>query len=260
MKKTKHTGVCRQYVLVNAQAGLIRCNQIGSELEVPLAGGGGCWETFPLALQQVGSACSISKNCKFATLNQKLLCENIVWLLATLCSVSTNACLWWAHWHAARAGECLGSANQSPDQNPFFLQSVSLAKCEKKYLQNFLNNEKKKKNFVWVCQLVRVKSETELNLLIGNWLITLAYWTWSTLIVLQGAGSSLCRKRWWEVDEEPAKYLTTYIWRGLSVSRVDSISRELTVSGCAPSFISLASVAGGKERWRNAQREMEGGK
>lgn len=30
---------------------------------------------------------------------------------------------------------------------------------------------------------------------------------------------------------------------GLSVSQVDSISQDLTVSGCAPSFISLESVA-----------------
>lgn len=44
---------------------------------------------------------------------------------------------------------------------------------------------------------------------------------------------------------------------GLSVNQVDSISWDLTASGSVPSFISLASVAGGEERWRNAAIEME---
>lgn len=47
---------------------------------------------------------------------------------------------------------------------------------------------------------------------------------------------------------------------GLSVNHVDSISWDLTASGCAPSFISLVSEAGGKERWRNREKEMERGK
>lgn len=47
---------------------------------------------------------------------------------------------------------------------------------------------------------------------------------------------------------------------GLSVTHVDSISWDLTASGCAPSFISLTSEAGGKERWRNREKVMERGK
>lgn len=47
---------------------------------------------------------------------------------------------------------------------------------------------------------------------------------------------------------------------GLSVNHVDSISWALTASGCAPSFISLTSEAGGEERWRNRGKVMESGK
>lgn len=47
---------------------------------------------------------------------------------------------------------------------------------------------------------------------------------------------------------------------GLSVNHVDSISLALTASGCAPSIISLASEAGGEERWINREKEMTRGK